>query len=82
MHIKCECIIGSILDGCRQPIFYSFNLNKPHGCKVFCKPETIHANKINNSFLNIIVIYLEGDNKENVNFNGETLTFILQIVKI
>ena len=38
--LKRDCIYGSILDGCRQPIWYSFVLVKPAGFKVFSKPET------------------------------------------
>ena len=66
----------------RQPILFSFVLDKPAGYKVFCEPETIHYKKINKSVLNNITIYLEDDNHQEVNFNGETLTFTLQMIKI
>ena len=42
VHLKCDCIDGSIQDGVRQPILFSFLLDKPSGYKVFCQPETIH----------------------------------------
>ena len=42
IHLKCGVIDGSIQDGVRQPILFSFVLDKPAGCKVFCEPETIH----------------------------------------
>ena len=42
IHLKCGCIDGSIQDGIRQPILYSFILDKLPGFKVFCEPETIH----------------------------------------
>ena len=42
IHLKCDCIDGSIQDGVRQPILFSFVLDKPSGYKVFCEPETIH----------------------------------------
>ena len=42
IHLKCDCIDGSIQDGVRQPILYSFVLDKPAGYKIFCEPETIH----------------------------------------
>ena len=35
IQLKCDCISGSILDGCRQPTLYSFFLDKLHGYKVF-----------------------------------------------
>ena len=82
MHLKCDVIDGSIVDGLRQPILFSFVPDKPSGYKVFCQPETIHYKKINKSVLNTITFYLEDDNNEEVNFNKETLTFTLQMVKI
>ena len=82
MHLKCDAIDGSIQDGVRQPILFSFVLDKPSGYKVFCEPETIHFKKINKSVLNTITFYLEDDNNEKVDFNGETLTFTLQMIKI
>ena len=82
IHLKCDIIDGSIQDGIRQPILFSFVLDKPSGYKVFCQPETIHYKKINKSVLNTITFYLEDDNNEEVNFNGETLTFTLQMIKI
>ena len=82
IHLKCDIIDGSIQDGVRQPILFSFILDKPSGYKVFCQPETIHYKKINKSVLNTMTFYLEDDSNEEVNFNGETLTFILQMIKI
>ena len=81
IHLKCDCINGSIQDGLRQPIPFSFVLDKPAGYKVFREPETIHYKKINKSVLNTIIIYLKDNNKE-VDFNGETLTFTLQMIEI
>ena len=82
IHLKCDIIDGCIQDGIRQPILFSFVLDKPSGYKIFCEPETIHYKKINKSVLNTITFYLEDDNNEEVNFNGETLTFTLQMIKI
>ena len=82
IYLKCDCIDGSIQDGVRQPILFSFVLDKKPSYKVFCEPETIHYKKINKSVLNTITFYLEDDNKEEVNFNQETLTFTLQMIKI
>ena len=82
IHLKCDAIDGSVVDGVRRPILFSFVLDKPSGYKSFCEPETIHYKKINKSVLNTITFYLEDDKKEEVNFNGETLTFTLQMIKI
>ena len=82
IHLKCDIIDGSIQDGVRQPILFSFVLDKPSGYKIFCQPETIYFKKINKSVLNTITFYLEDDNNEEVDFNQETLTFTLQMIKI
>ena len=82
IHLKCDCIDSSIQDGVRQPILFSFVLDKPAGYKVFCEPETIHSKQINKCVLNTITFYLEDNNNEEVDFTGETLTFPLQMIKI
>ena len=77
IHLKCDVNDGIVVNGLRQPIKYSFVLDKKPGYKVFSEPETIHYKKINKSVLNTITFYLEDNNHEKVNFNGETLTFTL-----
>ena len=52
IHLKCDVIDGSVVDGVRQPILYSFVLDKKPGYKVFCETETILYKKINKSVLN------------------------------
>ena len=80
IHLECNAIDGSVVDGGRQPILYSFVLDKPSGYKMFSEPETIHYKKINKSVLNTIIFYLlEDNNHKEVDFNGETLTFTLQM---
>ena len=79
--MKCDCIDGSIQDGVRQTILFSFLLDKPSGYKVFCQPETIHYKEINKSVFNTIIFYLEDDKNEEVILNQETLTFTLQMIK-
>ena len=81
IHLKCDCIDGSIQTGLGQPILYSFVLDKPSGYKIFSEPETIQYKKINKSVLKTITSYLEDDNRE-VDFNQETMTFTLQMIKI
>ena len=80
--MECDVNYGSVLNGIRQPIFYSFVLDKPSGYKVFSQTETVHYKKVNKSVLSTIAFYLEDDNTEEVNFNGETLTFTIQMIKI
>ena len=82
IYLKCDAVGGSVVNGIRQPILYSFVLDKKPGYKVFSEPETILYKKINKSVLNTITFYLEDCNNEEVDFNGETLTFTLQMIKI
>ena len=82
IHLKCGCVDGTIQDGIRQLILFSFVLDKPAGYKVFCEPESIHYKKLNKSVLDTITFYLEDDNNEEVNFNEEKMTFTLQMIKI
>ena len=79
---KCDCIDGSVIKGVKQPILYSFTLDKPSGNEVFSQPETVHYKKMKKSVSNTITFYLEDDNKIEVNFNGETLSFTLQMIKV
>ena len=79
---KCDVIVGSVLNVSRQPIKYCFLLDKPPCYNVFSEPEIILYEKINKSVLNTIMFHLEDDNRELVDFNGEPLTFTLQMIKI
>jgi len=42
IHLRADCIGGSVVDGIKKPILYSFVLKKPPGSKIFCSPETVH----------------------------------------
>ena len=74
-------MLSIVVNGVRQPILYKFVLDRLPGHKVFCEPETIHYKKIIKSVLTIITFYLEDDNTKEVDFNKETLTFTLQMIK-
>ena len=80
--MKCDCIDGSVVNDLKPPILYSFILNKLPGYRVFCEPKTIHYKKINKSILNTITFYLEDNTNTEVDFNQETLTSTLQMIKI
>ena len=80
-HFKCDIIQGSIVNGKRQPLTFSFVLDKPFGYKVFCEPETIHhLKKI--SVLSTKTFYFEDDENKEVDFYQKMLTFTLQLIKI
>ena len=80
--LKCVVIDGSLSNGVRQPILYSFVIDKLPSYKIFSEPETIHYKTINKSVVNAVTFYLEDHDNEEVNSNGETLTFTLQMIKI
>ena len=82
IHLKCDVIDGSVVNGVRQAILFGFVLDKPCDYKVFCQPESIHYKKINKSVLNTVTFYLEDNNNEEIDFNGVTLTFTLQRIEI
>ena len=39
VHLKCDCIDGSIVNGVREPILYSFALDQPPGHKIYKEPK-------------------------------------------
>ena len=52
INLKADSIDGSVLNGIRKSILYSFVSNKPPGYKIFCSPVTIHYKKINRKIKN------------------------------
>ena len=40
------CFSGSILNSVREPMLFSFALDKPHGFEFFCEPETKQYRKV------------------------------------
>ena len=38
IHLKCDCIQGSIVNGKREPILYSFALSSPPGHRIYKEP--------------------------------------------
>ena len=82
VHLKCDCVDGSIVNGIREQILFSFNLSAPPGYKIIKEPNIILYKKINKTRLDSIQFFLEDNNHNPVDFNGETLTFTIQIIKI
>ena len=82
VHLKCDCVDGSIVNGIRKQILFSFNLSAPPGYKIIKEPIIILYKKINKTRLDSIQFFLEDNNHNPVDFNGETLTFTIQIIKI
>ena len=82
VHLKCDCIDGSIVNGIREPILYSFALDQPPGHKIYKEPKVKLFKKINKRVLSHITFYLEDDDYKAVDFNGEMISFTCQLIKI
>ena len=82
IHLKCDCIQGSIINGIREPILYSFALSSPHGYKIYKEPRVTLFKKINKSVLSHITFYFGDDDHKTVDFNNETISFTCQLIKI
>ena len=82
IHLKCDCIQGSIVNGKREPILYSFALSSPPGHKIYKEPRIKLFKKVNKSVLSHIIFYFEDDDHKAVDFNNETISFTCQLFKI
>ena len=82
IHLKRDCIQGSIVNGIREPILYCFALLSPPGHKIYKEPRIKLFEKINKSVLSHITFYFEDDDHKTVDFNGEKISFTCQLIKI
>ena len=82
VHLKCDCIQGSILSGIRTPILYSFALSSPPGHEIYKEPKVKLFKKVNKSVLSHITFYVEDDDYKPVDFHNERITFTCQPIKI
>ena len=82
IHLKCDCIQGSIVNGIRESILYSFALSSPPGHKIYKEPRVKLFKKVNKSVLSHITFYFEDDDYKPVDFHGEAISFTCQLIKI
>ena len=82
VHLKCDVVDGSIVNGVREPILYSFALDQPPGHKIYKEPKVKLFKKINKSILSHITFYFEDDDYKPVDFNNEIVLFTCQLIKI
>ena len=82
IHLKCDCIQGSIVNGVREPILFSFALSSPPGHKIYKEPRVKLFKKINKSVLSHITFYFEDDDHKPVDFNNEMISFTSELIKI
>ena len=72
IHLECDCINGSIVNGIREPILFSFAIISPPGHKINKEPTIKLFKNINKSILSHITFYYEDDDHIPVDFNNET----------
>ena len=82
IHIKADRVNGTIVNGIREPILYSFALDMPAGHKIYKEPKLKRLRKKNKSVLSHIKFYLEDDDHKPIIFNGGTISFTCQLFKI
>ena len=82
IHLKCDCIQGSIVNGIREHILYRFALDKPPDHKIKKEPRNKLFRKLIKPVLSHMMFYLEDDDHKPVDFNNETVSFICQLIKI
>ena len=82
VHLKCGCIQGSIVNGIREPILYSFALSSPPGHKIYKELRSKLFKKVNKSILSHLTFYLEDDDHKPVDFHNETVSFTCRLIRI
>ena len=82
VYLKADCIQGSIVNGVREPILFSFALSLPPGHKIIKEPRVKLSKKVNKSVLSHITFYFEDDDYKPVDFHNETISFTCQLIKI
>ena len=82
IHLKCDCIQGSIVNRIRKPSLYSFALSSPPGQKISKDQRIQLFKKLNKSILSHITFYFEDDDEKPVDFHNETVSFNCQMIKI
>ena len=81
VHLKGNCISGSIVNGVREPILYCFALSSPPGQKLCKEPIIKLFEKINKSVLSHITFYLADTDGQPSEFHNETINFNCQPIK-
>ena len=81
-HLNCDCIKRSIVDSLQEPILYSFVLKYPPGQEMYKEPRIKLFKEINKPVVSHITFYIKDDNHKAVDFNGETISFICQLIEI
>ena len=59
VHLKCNCVDGSIVNGISEQILFSVNLSAPPGYIIIKNPTTVLYKKINKTILDQIQLFLK-----------------------
>ena len=81
VHLKTDCVQGSIVNGIRKPILNSFALSSPPAPRIYKKPRIKLFKKVNKSVLSQITFYLEDDDHKTVDFRNETISSTCQLIE-
>ena len=81
VHLKCNVVDGSIVNGVREPILYSFALDQPPGHKIYKEPR-IRLFLKKKGVLSHITFFLDDDDYKRVDFIGETISFTCQLTNL
>ena len=82
VHLKCDCIHGSIVNGVREPVLHSSGLSSPQGRKKYNQPRIKLFEKIAKAILSHITFHLEDDDRKPVHFNNETISLTCQLIEL
>ena len=82
IHLNCDCVNGSIVNGTTEPILYSFGLTSLPRQKIHNQSKVNVFKKRHKSVLSHIGFYFEDDDHKPVYFNAEMLSFTGQLIKI
>ena len=82
VHLKCDSIHGSIVNGIRGPILFSLGLSSPLGHKILKQPSVKFFKKNNKYVLSHMTFFLEDDDHKSVDCDGETISFTFQLIEI
>ena len=80
--LKCDCFNGRFVNGTREPVLCTFGLSSPPGYKMFKETRIKRFKRVKKSVLSHIIFYLKDDDHKLVNFNGETISFTCQLIKL
>ena len=81
IHLKCDCINGSIVIGVTEPILFSFTLSSPPGHKIYKEPRIKLFKKINKSVLSQLTFYFKMMITNSLILMEKRLVLLLRLLK-